>query len=129
MLDYVEDWSAMFAEAFRVLRPGGRFVYSHGHPMSDYVLVKTKHDPDSRYRDCERFSSKWSGFGKPYPTVEGFRRPLDQMLNPLADCGFVLERVLEPRPTEELRRANPELYEVLDREPCFLCVRARKPRA
>ncbi|MEM6996219.1 MAG: class I SAM-dependent methyltransferase, partial [Myxococcota bacterium] len=93
MLDYIEDWQPVFAEFFRVLRPGGLLVYSHGHPMSDYLLVRRKHDPDSRYFACERFASQWGGFGTPRPTVEGFRRPLGQMLNPLAASGFVLERL------------------------------------
>ena len=126
-LDYVERWGPTFAEFFRVLHPGGLLVYSHGHPMSDYLLVRTKYLPDSRYPDRERFSSDWGGFGNPKPTIESFRRPLADMLNPLASAGFVLEQLLEPRPTEAVREVNPALFEALDREPCFLCVRARKP--
>ena len=126
-LDYIADWGPVFAEFFRVLRPGGCLVHSHGHPMSDFRLVQKKHDPNSRYYDLESFESHWSGFGKPAPKVGSFRRPLELMLNPLADAGFVLERVLEPRPTEEIRTVNPELFASLDIEPCFLCVRARKP--
>lgn len=125
-LDYVEDWGPTFAEFARVLRPGGCLVYSHGHPMSDFRLVQDKHDPRSRYFDLESFESHWGGFGKPAPKVGSFRRPLEMMLNPLAAAGFILERVLEPRPSEALRAANPELYASLDVEPCFLCVRARK---
>lgn len=126
-LDYVEDWLPTFREFHRVLRPGGTFVYSHSHPMSDYLLVRAKYLPDSRYTQRERFSSAWKGFGTPHPTVEAFRRPLSDMLNPLADAGFALDHLLEPQPTEALRDANPELYELLSREPCFVCIRARKP--
>jgi SAM-dependent methyltransferase len=126
-LDYVEDWAPLFAEFFRVLRPGGVLVYSHGHPMTDYWLVRSKYLPDSHYPQRERFSSQWGGFGNPRPTVEGFRRPLSDMLNPLANAGFILDHLLEPRPSEAVREANPALFETLDREPCFLCVRAKKP--
>lgn len=127
MLDYIEDWDPVFAELFRVLRPGGHLVYSHSHPMSDYKLVQTKHDPESRYRERERFSSDWGGFGTPRPTVVAFRRPLEQMLNPLSEAGFMLERVLEPEPAEAMARVNPDLHASLTREPCFICVRCRKP--
>ncbi len=126
-LDYIDDWGPLFAEFFRVLRPGGRLVYSSGHPMSDYLLVQRKYLPESRYYDRERFSSRWGGFGNPPPLVESFRRPLEDMLNPLAAAGFMLERLLEPQPSEAIREVNPDLYAILDREPCFLCVRARKP--
>ncbi len=127
MLDYIEDWTPVFAEFSRVLRPGGHLVYSHGHPMGDYLLVQRKHDPDARYFEREHFSSQWGGFGTPRPTVASLRRPLGQMLDPLTRAGFVLERLLEPQPVEAMREVNPELFDALQREPCFLCVRARKP--
>lgn len=127
MLDYIEDWDPVFLEFARVLRPGGHLIYSHAHPMSDYKLVQTKHNPEARYRDRERFSSDWGGFGSPRPRVETYRRPLEQMLNPLGLGGFILERVLEPEPAKAMARVNPNLHATLTREPCFLCVRARKP--
>ena len=127
MLDYVEDWGALFAEFHRVLVPGGTLVYSHGHPMSDYRVVRSECDPESRYFDLEPFALEWGGFGEPRPLVRSFRRPLAAMLNPLLDAGLVLDRVLEPLPVDECRRVAPEEYEQLMAEPCFLCVRARKP--
>ncbi len=127
MLDYIEDWDPVFREFFRVLRPGGTLVYSHAHPMSDYKLVQTKHNPSSRYPELERFRSDWGGFGNPRPTIETHRRPLQQMLNPLADAGFIMERILEPEPTKAMALVNPNLHATLTREPCFLCIRARKP--
>ena len=126
-LDYLEDWTPVFAEFFRVLRPAGTLVYSHGHPMNDYQYVRRKVLPGSRYFDCEHFATAWTGFGTPAPMVEGYRRPLQMMLNPLADAGFVLDRVLEPQPTEAIREVNPKLHASLSAEPCFLCVRAKKP--
>lgn len=127
MLDYIEDWDPVFLEFSRVLRSGGHLLYSHAHPMSDYKLVQAKHNPEARYRDRERFSSDWGGFGNPRPTVVTYRRPLEQVLNPLGQAGFILERVLEPEPAKAMARVNPNLHATLTREPCFLCVRARKP--
>jgi hypothetical protein len=38
----------------------------------------------------------------------------------------MIDRVLEPRPSEELRAADPVQYEKLARAPYFLHVRARR---
>lgn len=126
-LDYIEDWEPVFAEFHRVLRPGGWLVYSHSHPTSDYQLVQRKVNADCHYFARERFAMPWSGFGKPFPTVAAFRRPLAQMLNAPAGAGLVIDQVLEPLPTEAVRRINPDLHAALSREPVFLCIRVRKP--
>jgi SAM-dependent methyltransferase len=127
MLDYIEDWGALFGEFFRVLKPGGFLVYSHGHPMSDFLIVRERCDPGSVYYDVELHALAWGGFGEPRPMIRFFRRPLAAMLNPLVAAGFQLDTVLEPKPTEAFREADPEGYALLLREPGFLCVRARKP--
>ncbi|MCA9683339.1 MAG: class I SAM-dependent methyltransferase [Myxococcales bacterium] len=127
VLDYIEDWGGFFIEVHRVLAAGGTFVYSHGHPMADYQLVKERCNPESIYFETERFALEWKGFGPPYPRIESFRRSLTAMIEPLIGAGLVMERVLEPKPTEDFRRAAPEGYAYLMRQPVFLCVRARKP--
>ena len=126
VLDYIEDWKRLFAEFARVLAPGGWLVFSCGHPSADHRLVQRRCNPDSLYFDTERFALRWGGFGQPKPLVTCYRRPLQAMLNPLAEAGFRLERVLEPTPTEDFRRAAPDDYEQLMREPDFICMRARR---
>jgi hypothetical protein len=58
--------------------------------------------------------------------VPSYRRPLGAVIEPLLEAGFVLERLLEPTPTQQFERADPENYEKLSRMPGFLCVRATK---
>jgi hypothetical protein len=47
------------------------------------------------------------------------------MSEDLASAGFLIERILEPRPALEYRDANPEWYEKLMTHPWFLIIRAR----
>jgi SAM-dependent methyltransferase len=115
-LHYVEDWGAVLAELARVLRPGGLLVFSTHHPFMDWKLFQT---PD--YFATELLEDDWS-----IGTVRFYRRPLTAMADALAGAGFVIERLVEPRPTEEFRRADPEGYEKLLRNPWFLLIRARR---
>ncbi|HYN84780.1 MAG TPA: class I SAM-dependent methyltransferase [Pyrinomonadaceae bacterium] len=121
VLDYVEDWAGPLSEFHRVLRAGGHFVFSLTHPFSDFTYYGTEN-----YYATELVGCEWRAFPGVRVHVPSYRRPLDAILNPLFDAGFTLERTVEPRPTEEFKRADPEHYAELSRQPCFLCLRARK---
>jgi SAM-dependent methyltransferase len=120
-LDYVEDWDAVFREFFRLLRAPGRVVFSVGHPFDEFY----DHHPTGNYFAVERVAMEWRGFGAPV-RVPYYRRPLGAVLDPLLGAGFVLERLVEPRPAPEFRQHDPADYAKLLRQPGFLCVRARK---
>ena len=121
VLEYIEDWGNTFAEFYRILRPAGHFVFSVTHPFFDYVYFNS-----SDYFETELVGSVWGGFGPVRVRMPSFRRSLGATLSPLTEAGFCLERILEPKPTEEFKEADPKHYEELSRQPCFICVRARK---
>ena len=121
VLDYVEDWRGVFAEWHRVLRTGGHIIFSVTHPFSDYLYYKSVN-----YYETELVGCEWRGFESVRVHMPSWRRPLGAMLNPLLESGFSLESIIEPKPTEAFKEADPKHYEELSRLPCFLCVRARK---
>lgn len=120
VVHYVRDWDALFREFVRVLRPGGRFVFSTDHPLLDYEL-----HPSEDYYATRLVEDEWSSFGEPVK-VRYWVRPMGALAAALAGVGFVIEQMLEPRPTEECRQRFPEAYAKLSKKPWFLCVRARK---
>jgi len=119
-LDYVEDWLVTFTEFHRILKPGGHLIFSASHPFADYLTYK----PES-YFTTEVVEYTWRGFGFPV-RVPSYRRPLGALINPLLEAGFMLDRIIEPVPTEEFKLRDPEHFEKLQREPGFICVRAMK---
>ena len=121
VLDYIEDWRGIFAEFYRLLRPAGHFVFSVHHPFFEYIYYKIEN-----YFETEIVSCQWRGFEGVRVEMPSFRRPLNELLNPLSETGFRLEKIIEPLPTDEFREADPKHYEELSKFPAFLCVRARK---
>lgn len=123
-LDYVEDLKPVFAEFRRIARPGGRLVFSMGHPMRDWGDPRTR--GDANYFATNRWGLHWGGFGEPNPYIESYRRPLQDILNGLSDAGWRLDRFVEPVPVPEMATVDPERFAELSRSPAFVCVRAIK---
>ena len=121
VLDYIGDLKPLFAEFNRCLRPAGWFVFSMGHPFADFRFSKS-----GSYFDTELTSAEWRGFGGEPVTMPFYRRPLGAIFAALSETGFVVEQLVEPRPTPAFRQRDPKDYEKLNRQPGFICVRARK---
>lgn len=121
MLHYVADVAPVFREWARVLRPGGRVVLSVRHPIVD---IQCLNQPG--YLKQHLIEERWRWLGS---TVAFYRRPLSALTEPMAEAGFVIERLCEPLPTPAMRAADPEEYERLCRLPGFLFIRARKDEA
>ncbi|HET7459633.1 MAG TPA: class I SAM-dependent methyltransferase [Longimicrobium sp.] len=117
VMHYMRDWSPALAEFRRVLKPGGWFLFSTHHPAADGYRLKE----GESYFDVVQEEDHWKRIG----TVRFYRRPLTAISGALADAGFGIERIIEPRPTEAFRAAKPDAYERLMRQPEFLLVRAR----
>jgi SAM-dependent methyltransferase len=120
-MEYIEDWHGTFGEFYRVLRPGGHFVLSVTHPFFDYTYFDS-----NNYFETELVGSEWRGFNAVKVHMPSFRRSLEATLNPIIEAGFRLDKLLEPRPTEEFKEADPKNYLELLERPSFLCIRARK---
>ena len=123
VLDYVRDWQSLFTEFARILRRTGYFIFSVEHPFTKMWTNEERVRPPTHYWTTERVEIEWTNFGVVVPS---YRRPIEAMIDPLYETGFIVERILEPQPTEECRRLYPETYEKTTRKPSFMCIRARK---
>ena len=117
-MHYLKDWQPTFREFYRVLKSDGLLVFSTHHPFMDWTYFKTEN-----YFAVQLLEDEWD-IGK----VRFYRRPITVISHDLEATGFVIERLLEPFPTEDFRRVDPKNYERLMKNPQFLFVRARKKR-
>jgi len=120
-LDYVKDWTSVFREFLRVLKPGGHFQFSAGHPSFDAEYFRTRD-----YFSIEAVECEWSGFDIKI-RMPSYRRSLEVAINSVIDAGLIISRVHEPLPTEEFRKSDPRRYKRLMHRPCFICISAMKP--
>lgn len=114
-IEYVDDRVAALSELRRVLRPGGALVLSRQHPTGDWL-----HHGGS-YFDVRVVQETWSkGW-----SVRYWLAPLQTTCEEIYQAGFLIERLVEPRPAPEAAAIDPEDYERLNREPGFLAFRLR----
>jgi ubiquinone/menaquinone biosynthesis C-methylase UbiE len=121
-LDYVRDWAVPLSEFRRVLKPGGRLVFSIQHPLGSYLWFK----PDNAFgvQYCE---ATWRGFSEEPVMVPDYYRSFEEVINPILAAGFSLMGLHETRPAPELEAIDPEKYRENSTIPTFMVIDARAP--
>lgn len=119
-LHYLEDWNPTLQAFNRVLKPGGTLVISIEHPFFEFLEYKSE-----RYFEKEPVKCVWRGFGIPVE-VNSYRRSLGDCITPLTQNGFLIEQILEPKPTAAFEKADPRHFRELNLFPSFLCIKGVK---
>jgi ubiquinone/menaquinone biosynthesis C-methylase UbiE len=118
-LHYLEDWGMALTSFAKVLRVGGWAVLSLDHPSGP--PLPSQH---GGYFDTELVSDTWKKADVEV-TQWFWRRPLSAVIGAFADHGFVVERLVEPQPTEQaLARFPDELAKAVG-VPWFIVYRLR----
>ena len=139
----IAETECVLTEAYRVLKPGGFLQFSITHPCYDTPHRRNLRDENGLtyavevsdyFRSLQGEITEWLFSAAPPQVKKGlpdfkvprFTRTLSQWLNLLIEVGFTLERIEEPRPSDETVRECPRIQDT-QIVAYFLHVLARKP--
>jgi len=112
-IEYVDDRVKALSELRRVLRMDGALVLSRPHPTADWISY------GGSYFETRVIEETWSkGWHLRY-----WLAPLEKTCDEARQAGFLIERLIEPRPTAEAALIDTEDFERLQTMPGFLAMR------
>lgn len=128
---YVENFPAFAKTLFACTAPGGYLLFSQEHPLTTATIGGKQHYNYDEMGNPVSFTfSDYGASGKRstfwfVDGVEKYHRTFSEIITALAQAGYHIEQVVEPKPEAEALRLNPKLGKERIR-PMFLIVKARK---
>jgi SAM-dependent methyltransferase len=122
VIHYLDDRVAFLRELKRVVKPGGIVVFSTQHPLDDW----RRHG--GSYFAIEKVADTWRTVtGGREVSMPFWRMPLTVIFDEVREAGFEIDRLLEPKPSLEVRELEPETYKKLSTQPTFIALRLKRP--
>jgi len=114
-LQDMKNYKSAINEVHRILKKKGRFVFAMPHPCFEKTVYQDgKYYRDERYFKNRVYTLYWKmkRLTKHFITTS-FHRTLTEYSNALYNSGFVISRLLEPKPTKKGLKVHPNLKEQL----------------
>ncbi|KZT51691.1 S-adenosyl-L-methionine-dependent methyltransferase [Calocera cornea HHB12733] len=126
-LHYLASWEPVLTSARGALKDNGRFVFSVHHPFADWL---NHPEVGPYYGGPTLLHEEWKTAGKETIKLSFYRRPLEMICKEIADAGWKIDRIAEPRPTPESKAFfEPARWERASSKPSFIIFVLRKPMA
>ena len=127
---YVEDFEGVVKNIHNLLDDNGIFVFSQENPL---CTSHTGGDRWTRDENGNKLHVNLANYGIEgeretvwfVGNVKKYHRTFSTIINTLVEAGFVIEKMIEPLPTEELLEQYPE-YRDLFHKPDFMLVKVKK---
>jgi SAM-dependent methyltransferase len=136
-LDCMRDVELVLAEANRVLKQGGRLVFSIRHPNRNRYYARNGQrcfagvcDGEDDYFREGWYLERWPGSGK--RGVPRYYRTWENWVAAVTGTGFMITgdgrgKLFTPKPNESLQITNPDIFAKYSSRPGALIFSLRKP--
>lgn len=132
-IHYVENFEKLLSDVYSLLNSGGYFIFSQEHPIETGTILNDKCNGkdnidlgDKNYYLVSDYNVNgkrvvdWNSCG-----VVKYHRNFSYIINSIIKSGFIIEKILEPIPDDELLQVKPKYKNQFDR-PYFLFVKLSK---
>jgi ubiquinone/menaquinone biosynthesis C-methylase UbiE len=141
-IHYVEDWHQVFKEVYRTIKPGSYFLFSCEHPIAS-AMVTIQNDENVKISQISKIRNKRANTVEivgDYLTrqtsninsdwaVTTWHKPIGEIATEVADEGFLIANIYEPKPLDEMEQISPTAYQTLTKIPHFIIFKLYKPPA
>ena len=125
---YIAELAPLAEVVARCVKPGGELLFSQEHPIKTACKNLFYNDANGKISYFALNHYLDSGYRKEdslVARVEHFHRTMSEILNTFIEAGFIIEKVVEPAPTEAALKIRPSLIKLTMR-PDILIVKARR---
>ena len=127
---YIEDFTTLIGNIYDLLSENGTFVFSQENPLNTCFCQGQRWTVDSNGQKLYANISNYGTDGERESVwfvdhVKKYHRTFSTIVNTLVDAGFIIEKMIEPVPTEEMVERYPKTKD-LYHKPDFLVVKVRK---
>ncbi|WP_042147234.1 class I SAM-dependent methyltransferase [Paucisalibacillus sp. EB02] len=116
----LEDYQSALREMYRLLKPGGTFIFSILHPCfitPNSGWIRNDQGEKSSWKVDRYFHEGVYDQRFPFGTgdpIVWYHRTLTSYFKAILRAGFIVEDLVEPKPSKEILRKYPELKEDLN---------------
>ena len=127
-LHYIADFGKFAKEVYELLNHDGYFIFSQEHPLTTAPVSGASWSKDENGNVLHYNLTDYTRSGKRSNTwfvdgVEKYHRTFSDIVNALVSAGFMITKMLEPTPSEEIIKRDPRWEKDLHK-PNFLLVKA-----
>jgi len=132
-IHYIKNLSQLFKEVNRVLKQGGIFVFSTGHPIADLIAqspnhkIEIKRKGKKRITNCNYFNENKTiinlgGIGK----MNMYPKTFEKLIKSALNNKFELIDYVDAKPIPSAKKYGPEKYKLTTTLPTFILFKFKK---